>query len=88
MFGEFQVLLDTFGGGCSSACLAVAGSSLWHLRIPPPPRPSQRALGNVHVAMNVCRGGIGTDMRHVAVAEVRNVTFLIVVTRVLPGQRM
>ena len=88
MFCDFQVLLDTFVGVGLSACLIVAGSSLWLLKIPPPPRPRPCLSGSAHVAMNVCRGGIGTIMRCVAGAEVRNLTFLFVVTRVLTGRRM
>ena len=38
--------------------------------------------------MNVCRVGTGINMRCVAGAEVRKLTFLFVVTRVLIGRRM
>ena len=88
VLSDLQVLFDALIGDSLSACWIVAGSSLWLLKIPLPPRPSPRLLGNAHVAMNVCRGGIGTIMRCVAGAEVRNLTFLIVVTRVLLGRRM
>ena len=70
--------------------MIVTGSSLWLLKSPPPPRPrpSLKEAGSAHVAMNVCRVGTGINMRCVAGAEVRNLTFLFVVTRVLIGRRM
>ena len=69
------MFLDTFVGVGLSACLIVAGSSLWLLKIPPPPRPRPSLSGSAHVAMNVCRVGIGINMRCVAGAEVRNLHF-------------